>query len=177
MTNFKRMESNISEIARSYAVRCHSETNHFYDKDKPYDIHLAMVKLTAVKFRDLITEKDRETVYAGCWVHDVIEDCRQTYNDVREATNKDVADLAYALTNEKGRNRAERGSSKYYADMKRIRHAMFIKICDRIANVEYSKNHESPMLKMYAKEQQKFENNLCNERYEIMFEYLRALFT
>ena len=165
----------ITQAAREYAIKCHTDTNHFYDKDKPYEVHLTMVSLIAMKFSQLIPQGDFDEVIAGCWVHDVIEDCRQTYNDVSEATNRTVAGLAYALTNEKGRNRAERGSNKYYLDMILIPNAVFIKICDRIANVEYSKQSESPMLKMYAKEQDKFEGILYDERYRVMFEYLRAL--
>ena len=34
-------------------------------------------------------------------MHDVIEDCRETYNDVNKATNEEIPELAYALTNEK----------------------------------------------------------------------------
>jgi hypothetical protein len=34
-------------------------------------------------------------------VHDVIEDCRETCNDVKKATNEEIAELAYALTNKK----------------------------------------------------------------------------
>ena len=38
-------------------------------------------------------------------MHDVIEDARQIYNDVRQQLGETVAELAYSLTNEKGRNR------------------------------------------------------------------------
>ena len=101
------------EKAKEYAIDCHSKTGHLYD-GKPYETHLQMVFNTAKKFIHLIPDEHQENVLAGCWVHDVIEDCRQTYNDVKNVTNVEVAELAYALTNEKGKTRKERANDKYY---------------------------------------------------------------
>ena len=88
------------EKAKRYAIDCHEMTVHRYD-GKPYVTHLQMVFDTASKFIYLVPEQRRENVLAACRVHDVIEDCRETYNDVKKATNEEIAELAYALTNEK----------------------------------------------------------------------------
>ena len=105
-------------------------------------------------------------------MHDVIEDCRQTYNDVKTKTNEAVAELAYALTNEKGRTRKERANDKYYEGIKQTPFATFIKVCDRIANYEYSKQQGSRMAEMYEKEMSGFVAKLYDAKYEELFNYL-----
>jgi len=50
----------------------------------------------------------------ACWGHDLIEDCRVSYNDVKDALGQEAADIIYAVTNEKGKNRKERANDKYY---------------------------------------------------------------
>lgn len=164
----------IAETAMNYAERCHQSTNHRYD-NHPYVVHLRMVVVVAVKFIHLIPERDRPGVLAGCWCHDVIEDCRQTYNDVKKATNEAVAELAYALTNEKGRNRKERANAKYYEGIRAIPYAVFIKVCDRIANYKYSLDNGGPMAAMYKVEMDEFIIQLYTEEYDEMFKYLRSL--
>lgn len=146
----------ISEQAKAYAIRCHEETNHFYD-DKPYAYHLQMAVDVAERFMDgRFSEREKELIRAGCWVHDVLEDCRQTFNDVRSEVGEEVANIAYALTNEKGRNRRERANDKYYRGIRETPLAAFVKFCDRIANVEYSKNSGNRMLHAYRRELDNF---------------------
>ena len=163
--------------ARQYATDCHTETNHLYD-GKPYTTHLLMVQDIAIGFLHLIPKEDWEVVLAGCWVHDVIEDTRQTYNDVKNATSESVADLAYALTNEKGKNRKERANARYYTELRAQPYAVFIKLCDRIANTLYSKSQGGRMYDMYKKEETVFSLNLDpdgSSPYKEMFDYLHNL--
>lgn len=134
-----------------------------------------MVHDAAVKFIHLIPEEEQQNVLDSCWTHDVIEDCRQTYNDVREATNERVAEITYALTNEKGKNRAQRGSSKYYEEMKLVPGAVFVKICDRIANYTYSVSQGSKMAKMYEREMYGFTSKLYDPQYKEMFDFLESI--
>ena len=166
----------IIEKARSYAIGCHERTLHLYD-GKPYVTHLQMVVDTANKFIYLVPLEHRDNVVAACWVHDVIEDCRQTYNDVKKQTNEEIAELAYALTNEKGRTRKERANDKYYDGIRQTPFASFVKVCDRIANYEYSKKQSSAMVGVYEKEMQEFISKLYDARFEELFRYLRSLGT
>ncbi len=172
------MEANIklslSQEAKIYATLCHKSTNHLY-KDMPYDFHLLMVVTAAKKFIHLIPEEDRETVIAGCWVHDVIEDTRQTYNDVKEVLGEQVAELAYALTNEKGRTRKDRANEKYYSGIRNVKYANFIKVCDRIANVRFSISQQSTMLNKYKNENNDFYLSLHTTHLTEMFTYLNEL--
>lgn len=146
---------NLIDKAREYAIRCHRETNHLYD-GQPYEVHLEMVYKYALKHSSHLDKDLREAVLAGAWVHDVIEDCRQTYNDVKQATNEQVAELAYALTNEKGKNRRERANDKYYQEMHLVPGATLLKACDRLANLSWSIKTGSRMLEMYRREHDDF---------------------
>lgn len=134
-----------------------------------------MVVDVANKFIHLIPEKDRDIVLSSAWCHDVIEDTRQTYNDVKNATSLEVAEIVYALTNEKGKTRKERANEKYYNGIRNTPYATFVKLCDRIANIQYSMSQRSRMLEMYRKETPEFINTLYDERYDEMFEYLEHL--
>lgn len=168
----------IIKTSKDYAVKCHSETNHLYD-GKPYSYHLNMVYDIAYKFIHLIPEHERHDVLASCWTHDVIEDCRQTYNDVKEATNLQVAELTYALTNDKGKNRKERAGDKYYEGIRKTPNAVFVKLCDRIANYKYSVDTGSRMADMYEKENESFLSQLgCNSnngQFISLFDYARNI--
>lgn len=164
----------LEEQAAKYASQCHRDTNHTYD-GMPYTIHLADVVLVAEKFKHIIPNRDWGTVVAACWCHDVIEDTRQTYNDVKNATSEQVAEIVYALTNEKGKSRKERANDRYYQGIQETPYASFVKICDRIANTEYSKQTGSRMYEMYKKENMNFYAQLHTPEYDEMFDYLFGL--
>lgn len=164
----------IEEKARAYAVAKHRDANHGYDQ-YPYEFHLLMVVNAAKQFLYLIPEEAQQNVLAGCWVHDVIEDARETYNDVKKAFNEDIAELAYALTNNKGKTRSERAGERYYNGIRNTPYATFIKLCDRIANVTHSKNTRSRMLAVYRKENPEFVAKLYDEKYADVIQYLEEL--
>lgn len=161
--------------ARKFATQAHADTNHRYG-EHPYEVHLAMVESFAIRFMDLLDNvDDRTTAIAGAWVHDSIEDARMTYNDVKDATNEAIAEVAYALTNEKGRTRKERANDRYYAGIRANRIATYVKICDRLANVTYSKNTQSRMLDLYRKELPDFRDALYTEKFNPMWVMLEDL--
>ena len=168
--------SELVSKAREYATLKHFETNHKYD-GQPYDVHLKMVYEFACKYVHLLPDnKIISDVLASCWVHDVIEDCRQTYNDVKNVLGERVADIAYALTNEKGKTRKERANDKYYEGIRNTPFATYVKICDRLANVTYSKQSKSKMIEAYRKENEDFKNQLWSLSYQKMFDDLAACF-
>lgn len=164
----------MNQEAKEYAIQCHQDTNHRYD-GKPYAHHLQMVVDESHRFKHLIPESKWQIVEDACWCHDVIEDCRQTYNDVKTATNEEVAIIVYALTNEKGKTRKERANEKYYEGIRKTRFAPFVKICDRIANYKYSLSIDSKMVKLYEKEMDEFVDELYFTDYSEMFDYLNDL--
>ena len=165
----------VDEIAKDYAIRRHREVNHHYNALYPYAYHLQMTVDIANMFLHLIPEEDRHDVIGGCWVHDIIEDARETLNNVISQTNETIGHYAYTCCNEKGKTRKERANKKYYNGIKSYKHCTFIKLCDRIANVTFSVTEKSSMINMYRKEYTFFTNNLRDGRFEEMWEYLDKL--
>lgn len=166
-----------------WCIDQHRNTNHYYDKYLPYEFHLRMVNQVKEDFKSCISDNDKialifayEVITLACWGHDLIEDTRCSYNDVMQNLGKEEADIIYALTNEKGRNRAERGNDKYYEGIRNTPGAIFVKLCDRIANVQYSKMTKSRMFEMYRKENPEFLTKVDADKYPDMKEYLINLF-
>lgn len=154
------MENELVDKARTYAINNHKNTNHLYD-GLPYSVHLSMVFRYAIKYQHLLPEEARPYALAAAWAHDVIEDTRQTYNDVKAELGERVADIVFALTNDKGKTRKERAGEKYYMGIRQIELAVYAKICDRLGNTKYSSDLMSAMLYKYRKEYPEFEKELC----------------
>ena len=171
-----------------WCIKQHSDTNHFYDEYLPYEFHLRMVVNVFNQFKQLIENECEgdidsilEYIELACWGHDLIEDTRVSYNDVKKVLGEGAADIIYAVTNEKGKNRKERANDKYYEGIRNTDGAVFVKLCDRIANVQYSKMTGSRMFEMYKKENDMFVVQLGWDRkeshpYGEMFRYLKNLF-
>lgn len=161
-----------------WIIEQHRKTNHLYDDYIPYEFHL---KLVVKEFNDFkhTLPKDMyvdssfrgdgditlRTIELACWGHDLIEDTRVSYNDVATSLGIAAADIIYAVTNEKGKNRKERANDKYYEDIRNTKGAAFVKLCDRIANVKYSILTGSNMYDMYRKENKTFINAIKGEDY------------
>lgn len=147
-----RYPSVASEI-KNEAHRVHRAVNQHYDKIHPYGYHLDMVVDVMLDYVDevLFKEEDLIAIYFGAYFHDSIEDARLTYNDVLSTAHRYMdeeravlaAEIVYALTNEKGRTRAERADERYYAGIRATPYAPFVKLADRIANMTYSFTHDT----------------------------------
>jgi len=163
------------EKAKAYAYSAHGITNHFYGK-KPYSYHLESVVSFAQQFIYLIPEEEREDVLAACWMHDTEEDARLSFNEIKCFLNQTVADYVHAVTNNRGKSRNERADCEYYQGIIRYKHALFVKLCDRIANVNFSINNSAKHYKMYQKETY-FHDMLYldNGKYQEMWNYLDKL--
>jgi (p)ppGpp synthase/HD superfamily hydrolase len=164
----------LADKAKEYALKSHRKVNQMYG-EYPYEHHLNMVNEVYHIFKTVIPFEDRDYVEAALWLHDVIEDTGETYNDVLKKTNKKVADLVFALTNEKGRNRSERSNSKYYRSLRTIEYGTFCKICDKFANIKSSVETGHGMIKAHRKELKKFIHELYSYRYFTIFFHLSAL--
>ena len=137
----------INEI-RNDAHALHASVNHAYDRIRPYGFHLDMVVNWVRKYIEevCVSEQDILPIYFAAFYHDSIEDARLSYNDVMKIAQELMdeeqaylaAEIVYALTNEKGRNRAERANEKYFAGIREIPYAPFVKLADRLANTSYA---------------------------------------
>jgi (p)ppGpp synthase/HD superfamily hydrolase len=174
MSTNVNLPSELIQKAKAYAIQCHMETNHTYD-GKPYETHLQIVYEFGMKYSFLLPKDKVDYALAACWTHDTIEDCRQTYNDVKAACGETIAEITYALTNEKGKSRKERANEKYYEGIRQTPLASFVKVCDRLANAKYSKEINSKMIEAYRKEKDHFKEQLWSDELKQMFEELEEL--
>ena len=141
------------EEVRECAHMLHESVNQQYDKKHPYGFHLDMVADSVFKYGHLICQSEHDVVplFFGAFYHDSIEDARMSYNDVTKAARLFMdeeqaymaAEMVYALTNEKGRTRAERANDRYYAGIRETPYAPFLKLADRLANITYSCSKEN----------------------------------
>ena len=151
----------IEKIAEEATILHDVDCNQKYS-DKPYSYHLGKVADYAIKYGHLVCvdEKYIIPIIFGAWFHDAIEDARMTYNDILKLSKRFMdnelatvaTEIVYALTDEKGRTRKERGSEKHYEDIRNTLYAPFVKWCDRIANLMYSIENESRMADVYLGE-------------------------
>jgi (p)ppGpp synthase/HD superfamily hydrolase len=171
-----------------WCIDQHKNTNHWYDQYLPYEFHLRMVVQAANDYLHLYeancegdVDSCIEDILLACWGHDLIEDTRTSYNDVEKVLGRVTANIVYAVTNEKGKNRKERANKKYYDGIRKTEGAVFVKLCDRIANVQYSKMTKSSMFDKYKQENNHFITELgwfgdVTHPYYDMFADLQSLF-
>lgn len=144
--------------------------NQKYDDQHPYSFHLKSVVEEAKKWRVIIGEKQTtnhyvpDVILASAAGHDLIEDARVTYNDIVQKIGgpigKQIAEVIFACTESKGRNRDERHDDNYYKFLASNKVAIFVKLCDIMSNVKYSVFTNSSMLDKYRKEYVKVKEHL-----------------
>lgn len=155
-----------NEVKIQWCIGQHKETNHLYDNYLPYEFHLKMVAQIADEYRHLLSQKENfmfDCIGLACYGHDLIEDARCSYNDVKNVLGVVTAEIVYACTNEKGKVRIERANAKYYEGIRNTPGATFVKLCDRIANVRYSRSNKSRMIETYRRENNHFINSVATE--------------
>lgn len=160
------------------AFQIHDDVNQKYDHVLPYGFHLKMVASFVSRYGYLVAESEADilVLYGSAYLHDTIEDARMTYNDIvkfiddfrvgslvlpeeiKRKLEEQVSEIVYALTNEKGRNRKERANETYYKGIRDTRFASFIKMCDRLANIQYTMMFvfANRMLEVYRREYPEF---------------------
>jgi (p)ppGpp synthase/HD superfamily hydrolase len=172
------------------------ECNQKYGDELPYSFHLKAVEAQFSKFQRLLpcdfalgSNTNLDVFLCATIMHDTMEDARMTYNDIVDFIKpyitkgsdvqanfpKMVADIVYCLTDEKGKNRAERKNEKYYKELSENKYAVFIKLADIAANTLYSKLTGSSMYNKYKKEFPKFKDRVYKAEYEEFFNYVENL--
>lgn len=157
------------------AGKLHESVNQFYDEARglPYQYHLDLaLQFAKLGFSDVpgITPREIKIITFATVFHDAIEDTRETYNDIlRRALRyfeytdaKTATDIVYAVTNEKGKTRAERANDAYYTGITSTPYAPYVKVCDRLANMAYSMAQDNIHMKaVYKEELGHFINSVC----------------
>ncbi len=171
-------------IARAYAFASLKHKEQKYGK-KPYIIHLLDVFSVARRFVDW--DQLYPEFINACILHDVVEDTDCSYDELMSLFGYKTAELVWAVTNEPGQNRKER-AIKTYPKIINTEHALRLKLCDRIANLENTVSHDrrgrrpQKIFLMYERERFDFESTLrskCFSESEIeknMWIHLEKLF-
>lgn len=168
------------------------EVNQRYDQygtNVPYSFHLDMVAEQAKKFKYLIVDKHKgledpeilemyHDVIIACYAHDAIEDARLTYNDIKNQFGQRVADIVYACTEFRGRNPDERHPVEFYEFLKYNRLAVYVKLCDVMANAWYSvmSNNTNMGLKSKIRYNEKFKKLCYLEEFKDMYATLDMIY-
>lgn len=170
--------------------KIHDDVNQKYGP-YPYSFHLEMTKNivmeNAQEFNMGNTNRDEcVKLLLASIEHDLIEDTRYSYNDVynlninilssylNEEKNsyyvikysKEITEIVYILTNEKGRNRDERHNENYWNGIIQNETALYIKLCDMYANMLTSKYilYNPSLYKMYDKELHHLYDLIANKK-------------
>lgn len=158
--------------AHKFALEAHGEQKY---GEVPYSLHLTYVVMIAMRFIHNIRQEFQEGAIQSCWLHDTIEDAGKTYNDIKKVFGEFVAEIVFAVSNEKGKNRQER-NEKTLPNIAKNRTAVFVKLCDKIANTLYSKNNSNRMHSVYSAEFEHFKTALYSAgEYEDMWEFLEKI--
>lgn len=131
----------------------------------------------------LLDDSEREIAILAGKAHDIIEDTNNNYNDLVIILEQlecpysvNVADVVYNVSNELGKNRKER-ALKTYPKIASCKKSIFVKLCDRIANVRYSVEVNSRLLEVYRKENHEFRKMLdLYPQFKPMWDELDSVF-
>ena len=189
----EKYKKQIEEI-QHVAHELHMSVNEYYGDNLPYGFHLDMVAGAVGNYGHLVCVREEDVVplFFGGYFHDSIEDTRKSYNDVMRIALRWMSEeqalmateIVYALTNDKGRTRAERAGEKYYEGIRQTPYAPFVKLSDRLANVTYSCSKDSGknsrrMRDVYKSEMPHFLSSLKTDsddpRLQIPFEVVSVL--
>ena len=166
--------------------------NQFYDKGLTYSFHTDVVLLQGLKFLHLIPDLvDKFIVKCGLKGHDLMEDGRMSYNDIKKVINniliknglykeemsldeiannpyldipKRIAEIIFLATDEKGRDRDERKPISLYNELVADKLAVFVKVSDIIGNVKYGLLTNNPKAKtVYKKEWEEKQRSIIHK--------------
>jgi hypothetical protein len=139
---------------RRFAIKAHGAQPY---GPFPYSYHLRAAENVARRFgfKSRIVRK-------AIWLHDVIEDCKLSVSYlVLAGLDPRAVQMAWAVSDGEGATRDERKASTY-EKIRSTPGAKLVKLCDRIANVEFSSSaHGDPRkFQMYKDEYAHFQQEL-----------------
>ncbi|MNE04014.1 GTP pyrophosphokinase rsh [compost metagenome] len=123
-------EAGVVLVARAELYATEKHAGQMYG-EYPYTYHLEKVALNVA-----LRNKDHQllsTLVAVAWLHDVMEDCGVTYEELVREFGVCIASSVRALTKVKGRSYQE-----YLEDCMQYAIAHEVKICDTFANLTES---------------------------------------
>jgi len=161
---------------REFAIYQHNIVcNQKYNKKLPYSFHLGMVADAGRQFKYLLSATEFGVAIQGCWGHDLIEDARLTYNDIKEKFGVLVADVIFRCTEERGKTRKERHPDSLLTELGSHDVSLYVKLSDQIANITFGLSTGSSMVDKYRKEYPHFKALTYNPRFKDMYDYIETL--
>lgn len=174
---------------RDFCFERHDKVcNQKYDDYLPYSFHLKAAERVGYQFKHLLPENivsdfppvDENFTVAmmGIYGHDLIEDARMTYNEIKDRWGVAVAEVIYYCTEMRGKTRDHRKNDEFFEELSKDDIAVFVKLCDIIANASYSLfTMDWKRLKKSEEEYHaKVKKYLYNERYKPMFDFLEQIY-
>ena len=123
------MSNQLPELASAFARKAHEGQTRKYTGD-PYYSHVERVAALVAE------HADRQELIAAAFLHDTIEDCGVSYEEIAQQFGYDVADIVQALTNDEERKN-KMGKVSYMIDKLTNMNpdALLVKLCDTLNNM------------------------------------------
>jgi (p)ppGpp synthase/HD superfamily hydrolase len=140
-------------VIEKYAEKCYKEANCEYGGEgKTYMIHIRMV-LDFVTIHDQVFKhySDYVETCGAAYCHDLMEDAKQTYNNICDVAGKEVADITLGVTDVPAENRLMKHLLTMGKTVRDYR-AIILKMADMYSNAKYSKLSGSSMYAKYVAE-------------------------
>lgn len=131
--------------AMTFAMEAHKHQKRKYTGN-PYFTHLAEVAGLIATVR-----KDAASI-AVAWLHDVIEDCGVTHDEILKNFGKEIADGVLALSDLEEGNRSLRKRLSRERLGRADKRIQDIKVCDLISNTSSIVHHDPKFAKTYMRE-------------------------
>lgn len=155
---------------RMYVFKIHFFAGQRYGKDKVYFYHLDMVASNSANYYYRVYKNTDIlkfiSIYTAALGHDLIEDVRLTYNDVKANFGVYVTDIIYACTELRGRYRSERHGKAYYKTLDKSFDGKYVKLNDIKSNMYEGYTNGGTMFAKYVKEFPKVKEKLYSEEFE-----------
>ena len=123
------LSNNLTDKAEQYARHYHKGQIRKGAAAEPYITHVSEVASLVRSFGG------DDVAIAGAWLHDVVEDCTPTIEDVKADFGEEVAYLVAEVTDDKTLRKAERKARQIATAPKKSDRACLIKWADKTSNL------------------------------------------
>ena len=131
-SNFDEGENMMTDLvarAEQYARQHHKGQTRKGEAAEPYITHVHEVAFLVSNFGG------DDIAVAGAWLHDVVEDCTPTLEDVIKEFGDEVAALVAEVTDDKALEKADRKARQVETAVKKSDRACLIKWADKTSNL------------------------------------------